>query len=355
MSDYSPPTENLPIFDASVFNQSEEYITQGDADKRYLRFPNAQGTENLASINVNGSATFRASCEFNNSINNNSLKIVSSPTIGQINPCVTSTNQQVIGATGTINTESLVLTTQSATNNGIVINNSTVNFTSSNPPTSDQAIPSPTDSSTKIPTTAWVQSVLTNSIYTVLYNTAQTIITPTNCRSIDVLCVGTGGNCGNAISSGGITYYGGSGGGGNSISTSNIPMGSGENLVLTLSTTSGTGSTTLTRNSVILCRAFNGNAGAVGQVGINASGGTVNTTIGLGDTTFGSWYHSVGNAGASSTSGGTGKPDMTPNMTATPKGKTTWVNGGYGNGRWTTDPFEVQGSGYVLITYHIGV
>ena len=58
MTDYNPPTENLPIFDSSVFLIGDNPLTQNQADKRYLRYPNAQGTENLQAINVNGNATF---------------------------------------------------------------------------------------------------------------------------------------------------------------------------------------------------------------------------------------------------------------------------------------------------------
>ena len=358
MSNYSPPTENLPIFDKNVFQQSDEYITQGDADKRYLRYPNAQGTENLAQINVNGYATFNANAEFNNSSNNNSLKITTNPVIGAYNPCVTATTQQVIAATGTINTEQLVLTTESATNNGIVINNSTVNFTSTSPPTSSQTPPATSDNSNKIPTTAWVQSLfgtITNTVYSVLYYTNQTIVTPANCYAIDVLCVGAGGNAGTSTIVSGTTYWGGSGSGGNTISCSNIPMFSGESLILALTTTSGTGSTTLTRNTVILCRAFNGNAGSNGALNTNAAGGTSNSTIGVGDTTFGSWYNTFGNAGAASSTNGTTRPNMTTSMISTPKGRTTWSNGGLGCGQQTDEVLALKGVGYVVITYHLGI
>ena len=58
MVDYNPPIEDLPIFDTLMFTTGNEFITQNQADKRYLRYPNAQGTENLQSINVNGIATF---------------------------------------------------------------------------------------------------------------------------------------------------------------------------------------------------------------------------------------------------------------------------------------------------------
>jgi hypothetical protein len=60
MADYNPPTEDLPIFDKAVFVQDDTALTQGQADKRYLRFPNAQGTENLLDITVNGSASFNS-------------------------------------------------------------------------------------------------------------------------------------------------------------------------------------------------------------------------------------------------------------------------------------------------------
>jgi len=58
MANYTPPTENLPIFDSFVFLSGDIPLTQNQADKRYLRYPNAQGTENLQAINVGGNATF---------------------------------------------------------------------------------------------------------------------------------------------------------------------------------------------------------------------------------------------------------------------------------------------------------
>jgi len=97
MASYNPPTETLAIFDPSVFAIADIPLTQAQADARYLRFPTAQGTENLSAINVNGVATF----------------------------------------------------------------NSGVNFASTAPPTSSQTIPASNDSSTKVPTTAWVQSAIT--------------------------------------------------------------------------------------------------------------------------------------------------------------------------------------------------
>jgi hypothetical protein len=58
MSYYPPPTENVAIFDEINFRSGEQTLTQAEADRRYLRYPNAQGTETLQAINVNGIATF---------------------------------------------------------------------------------------------------------------------------------------------------------------------------------------------------------------------------------------------------------------------------------------------------------
>lgn len=65
MVDYNPPTENLPIFDKLVFSQADASITQSQADKRYLRYPNAQGTENLSTTNINGVLTAKSTSNFN--------------------------------------------------------------------------------------------------------------------------------------------------------------------------------------------------------------------------------------------------------------------------------------------------
>ena len=58
MASYFPPEKNLAIFDPSVFKHTTDALTIAEADTRYLRFPNAQGTENLSAINVYGNAHF---------------------------------------------------------------------------------------------------------------------------------------------------------------------------------------------------------------------------------------------------------------------------------------------------------
>jgi hypothetical protein len=282
-------------------------------------------------------------------VNDNRMLFNTNPSIGLYNPCVLG-NAQVIAANGTINTETLVLTTQSSTNNGIIINNTNVNFTSLSAPTSNQTLLPSNDNSNKIPTTSWVQNVVgvaSGSVYSVRYTTNQTVITPTNCRSIDVIIIGAGGAAG-LSSFGPPVFYGGSGSGGNSICANGMPMGSGESLVLTFTLTSGTGSSTITLNNVILGRSFNGNQGQSNDTGLGAS---VNTTIGVGNTSFSSWYNTYGSAGSNSSgTNNTNPPSMGSN--GCPKGNSTWSQGGSGMAqRESSNP---QGSGSVLITYHLG-
>ena len=59
MATYAPPSniEDITIFNPAYFETGDQQLTQNEADKRYLRFPNAQGTENLQAINVTGVAT----------------------------------------------------------------------------------------------------------------------------------------------------------------------------------------------------------------------------------------------------------------------------------------------------------
>ena len=45
MANYIPPLEILPIFDVTVYSEANGYLTPSVANKRYLRFPIAQGNE----------------------------------------------------------------------------------------------------------------------------------------------------------------------------------------------------------------------------------------------------------------------------------------------------------------------
>ena len=57
MSEYSPPTESIPIFNSELFNIAETSLTIGAADKRYLKFPTAQGAETIPNLTVTSTTT----------------------------------------------------------------------------------------------------------------------------------------------------------------------------------------------------------------------------------------------------------------------------------------------------------
>jgi len=51
MASYLPPTDNLPIFDSSVFDSNNtSYLTYTTAKKLFLTYPTAQGEETIASL-----------------------------------------------------------------------------------------------------------------------------------------------------------------------------------------------------------------------------------------------------------------------------------------------------------------
>lgn len=247
MADYSPPTENLPIFDSAVFKSGDSTLTQSQGDKRYLRYPNAQGTENLQAINVNGASQFNATSTYSSTSNivqtsgstlqqqpasqygslpsgttaslnktfigtnfgstnttslqitdtsqNRSIICLPNSSTSAYNPLVqaqdasiisvnnsltltrsqgtttglrisSSNNIVVMGSGGTSSTPTNNLTVNGSTNTmtttgtDLTIGNTNVNFSSTVPPTSSATQPSASDSSSKIPTTAWVQSAI---------------------------------------------------------------------------------------------------------------------------------------------------------------------------------------------------
>lgn len=55
MATYLPPLENVPIFDTLLFTSPDSYLTYNTASKYFLKYPYAQGTENLRNITISGS------------------------------------------------------------------------------------------------------------------------------------------------------------------------------------------------------------------------------------------------------------------------------------------------------------
>jgi len=71
MASYNPPTENLPTFNSTLFNQAEETLSQAEADKLYLsKTKNDTSTASTTTFNnqisVGGSANFGSSVSLRN-------------------------------------------------------------------------------------------------------------------------------------------------------------------------------------------------------------------------------------------------------------------------------------------------
>ena len=184
MANYNPPLENLPIFDNTLFLTADIPLTQGAADLRYLRFPNAQGTENLLNINVAGLASMLsgldvvdgtnktnidqsgATLTIDNNVNNGTIIIKTNDT-GGTEKTLGFFNSQNITLE---NDGNMFLDTGglNLTSNALGVNTTTaVTFTGANmvlsltnPPTCSATQPAANDATTKIPTTAWVQSAI---------------------------------------------------------------------------------------------------------------------------------------------------------------------------------------------------
>ena len=148
MATYQPPTENLPIFDPTVFAVSLAPLTQADADLLYLKFPTAQGTENLLAINVDGQAIFNSIASFPFALPTSTATV---PAFTDSSTKIPTTAWVQGAITGAVPASIL------ATNNTFTGTNA---FNNIAPITSTATQPASTDSSTKIPTTAWVQSAI---------------------------------------------------------------------------------------------------------------------------------------------------------------------------------------------------
>lgn len=58
MSIYTPPSDNTPIFDDAFFSTGDIPLTYNQAVKKFLRYPIAQGTQNLLNVNISGTTAF---------------------------------------------------------------------------------------------------------------------------------------------------------------------------------------------------------------------------------------------------------------------------------------------------------
>jgi len=147
MATYPPPTEQLPIFDSTVFSSpTDDALTYDSAKRYFLTFPNAQGTETLQTTNVDGLLTCNANA-----------KIAGTPLTNYLE-FPDATRQYSAAASPS---------TLLASNNTWVGTNA---FNNVAPPTSTSLQPAYNDTTTKMPTTAWVQTAITNGTAASTYN-----------------------------------------------------------------------------------------------------------------------------------------------------------------------------------------
>ena len=132
MSSYIPPDEIAPIFNPFNFKKVEEQsLTPSIGDKLYLKYPQAQGTENMLTMNVGGVATFLSEAVFNDPVEmNNSAVITGETTFNQpsgntsellINDPVEMNDTLVVNQTTTLVSDVLY----NSTPNLVLLNSST--------------------------------------------------------------------------------------------------------------------------------------------------------------------------------------------------------------------------------------
>ena len=119
MADYFPPSENLPIFDVSVFRSTNDnVITQDEADRLYLsRLGTASSlatsTSFAGTVSCGGNLTLTAPLASNRQIEGSFLKLVDNasistnkPLIWYPDPSLQITTNDVVGAVKTIDLKS---------------------------------------------------------------------------------------------------------------------------------------------------------------------------------------------------------------------------------------------------------
>ena len=146
MASYAPPTQDSAIFNPLFFVSGQEGLTLNEAKKFFLQYPDAQGTENLETTNVDGVLTANDQAFFNDKITleqteaggdalnilvdspgyairattrtnpttNTQLTIIPSATDGEINSMVKLGDALLYSSTGQIASGSMSLTAYNA-------------------------------------------------------------------------------------------------------------------------------------------------------------------------------------------------------------------------------------------------
>lgn len=147
MATYPPPTytEPLSIFNPVYFESDETTITIDYANKHYLRFPVAQGTETLQQTIHQGTATFNddvivnananfndevlittangssatASLNITDSVGSKSVFVLPNTNAGSYNPATDAGSSVILAKGSAIDTATLELSTWSSTNGSV--------------------------------------------------------------------------------------------------------------------------------------------------------------------------------------------------------------------------------------------
>ena len=354
MSVNQPPTPNVDTFNNLYWISGDTALTTAEADLRYLKFPVAQGTENLQTTNVNGILT----CNNDVIVNNKSLDIDGA--LGQIRyNDNTIQNTAYTGATpGTYTATNMTIDANgkiSAISNGTAAvnllplnntwtgtqlwSNTTIGSLQSN-----ATQPPGTDNSNYVPTTAWVQSALGagGAYTTVTFELSADTVSqiaytmPVNATSYNLIMVSFGGNAGTNTDNGaGTSYMGGSGGSGLYVRFLNNAIEPGGSYCYRF--TKGTGGVFNNNIGVIWYKGVNGlQADKLVQV-YNGNNGTnaVGTTPGSAGTSATGIYKPTGTTIVASNTTITGNNGQ--NGTATPTATPTIPLGGtISNAGYTT-------------------
>jgi len=160
MSVNPPPSPNVNRFNNLYWISADDGLTIGVGDLRYLKFPNAQGTENLLATNVNGILTSNSETRqvdtansANSRLKQNNLTLTLDAGYNKANSAFNIN----CNSSGSVSTQVFNMSA-TAINTG----NQQFTFVSLLPPLSSQTIPAFTDSSNKMPTTAWVQGAISS-------------------------------------------------------------------------------------------------------------------------------------------------------------------------------------------------
>lgn len=216
MASYLPPTETLAIFDPSVFKSAgTEGLTYDEASKYFLKYPSAQGQEDLQAINVNGVSTFNTTANFETNI------VMGGTALTNYIQFPDGTKQYT-ASSGTLLSSNNIWTGTNAFNTSLPT--STITPTTSTQLTTKTYVDSAVSTATNVASTIIKTYNTANTNFGSWYN----FTTTSNTQYADIYIMSAGGcyakgasySIGAPVKSGG-----GAGGGGGVVNYSRLPMG----------------------------------------------------------------------------------------------------------------------------------